>query len=244
MVPSRHSAAPGPSTGHDGPKWLEALALTTHTSLERRIQSSHRPRAACRCPTLTAVPRGAARWGRTDAPSPIPQRHARVGGVMSVTSARESAYAELVAGLLDARDDLATARFDAELAAAQDSGAIDAATARALRWWQRASVRAAVDHARSALPPVLAALDGAQAAAAEDLADAARALDDAMDSLLPAPRVVLPDTEQPGIIDDDETPDPDDEDSPPGRHHTEGTTTTDLTSRRLLVAGLTPLPPR
>jgi hypothetical protein len=162
---------------------------------------------------------------------------------MSVTSARESAYAELVAGLLDARDDLATARFDAELAAAQESGAIDATTARALRWWQRASVRAVVDHARGALPPVLAALDAAQDAAAEDLADAARALDDAMESVLPAPRVALPDADPAGIIDDDEMVEPDD-DSQPGHLDAEGRPSTDLTSRRLLVAGLTPLPPR
>ncbi|HUW15611.1 MAG TPA: hypothetical protein VMW94_00920, partial [Actinomycetes bacterium] len=110
-----------------------------------------------------------------------------------------------MAGLLDARDDVATARFDTELAAAQDSGHIDAATARALRWWQRAAVRAVVDHARGALPPVLAALDQAQAAAVDDLADAARALDDAMESAFPTPRVVPPEPASAGIIDNDLT---------------------------------------
>jgi hypothetical protein len=161
---------------------------------------------------------------------------------MAGTSARESAYAELVAGLLDARDDVATARFDTELAAAQNSGHIDAATARALRWWQRASVRAVVDHARGALPPVLAALDQAQAAAVDDLADAARALDDAMESAFPSPRVVLPEPASAGIIDNDLT-DPDD-DLASGHSEPEAPLPAEGPARRLLVAGLTPLPPR
>jgi hypothetical protein len=159
---------------------------------------------------------------------------------MAGTSARESAYAELVAGLLDARADVATERFDAELAAAQEAGLVDAATARSLRWWQRATVRAAVDHARATLPPVLAALDQAHAAAADDLADAARALDDAMESAFPAPRVALPEPASEGIIDDDR-PAYDEDDAAPGGlpdQHPE------RTPRRLLVAGLTPLPPR
>jgi len=164
---------------------------------------------------------------------------------MAGTSARESAYAELVAGLLDARDDVATARFDAELAAAQDSGHLDAATARSLRWWQRAAVRAAVDHARTALPPVLAALDQAQAAAVDDLADAARALDDAMESAFPTPRVVLPEPAPAGIIDDDDPSARDVEDpAAPGGLETAPAPPTEGPARRLLVAGLTPLPPR
>lgn len=156
---------------------------------------------------------------------------------MAGQSARESAYAELVAGLIDVREDVATARFDAELAHAEADGRIDAATARALRWWQRAAVRAVVDHARTALPPVLAALDRAHDVAAEELAEAERALDDAMALALPTgpeePVVPVPPAPQPAV----EGHPPDEEPSPtPGPHP-------DLTSRRLLVAGLTPLPP-
>ena len=84
-----------------------------------------------------------------------------------------SAYADLVAGVLDARSDSATQAFDAEIAVAESEGRIDARTARALRWWQRESLRALVEHSRTALPPALAALGQAQADAARGSADAA-----------------------------------------------------------------------
>ena len=71
---------------------------------------------------------------------------------------RSSAYAELVSGLLEARHDAASARFDAEVAAAEADGRIDERTARVLRWWQRESVRAVVEHARSVIPPALGCL--------------------------------------------------------------------------------------
>ena len=58
---------------------------------------------------------------------------------------REAAYADLVTGLVDARVDVASERFDAELEAAEASGRLDPATARLLRWWQRESVRAVTD---------------------------------------------------------------------------------------------------
>src|SRR6476620_4658093 len=74
---------------------------------------------------------------------------------------RSSAYAELVSGLLEARHDAASGRFDAEGAAAEADGRIDERTARVLRWWQRESVRAVVEHARSVIPPALGALDEA-----------------------------------------------------------------------------------
>lgn len=147
---------------------------------------------------------------------------------MAGQSARESAYAELVAGLIDARDDIATARFDAELAQAEADGRIDPATARTLRWWQRAAIRAVSDHARTALPPVLAALDRAHDVAVDELAEAARALDDAMAAAFPA--------EPPAATGAELTAE--EPDVPPP-----AVPQTDLTSRRLLVAGLTPLPP-
>lgn len=144
------------------------------------------------------------------------------------TPARESAYAELVAGLLDVRDDVATARFDAELAAAEAEGRIDTATARTLRWWQRAAVRGVVDHARTALPPVLAALDRAHDLAVDEEADAGRALDDAFAATPPEPAAGH------GPVTEVRVP-------------AEAPAAVDLaapeSARRLLVAGLTPLPP-
>jgi hypothetical protein len=81
---------------------------------------------------------------------------------MTTEGARHVAYADLVGGLLDARLDPATERFDAELAAAVAAGTVTGDAARTLRFWQRASVRGLVDHARHVLPPALAALDAAR----------------------------------------------------------------------------------
>jgi len=80
----------------------------------------------------------------------------------TASSGRSQIHAELVAGLVDARDDPATARFDAELDSALARGTITADTAHRLRFWQRASVRLLADHARSVLPAALSALDSSQ----------------------------------------------------------------------------------
>lgn len=77
---------------------------------------------------------------------------------------REPAYAEVVAGLLDATPPTATERFDEALAEAVANG-LDPATARTLRWWHRESVRAVRDHASTVLPPVIAGLVASDAAA-------------------------------------------------------------------------------
>lgn len=89
----------------------------------------------------------------------------------TTSAARRAALADLVAGLLEARQDSAGARFDGELEALERAGEVSPTAARLLRYWQRASVRALVDHARLVLPPTLAALDEA-----DD--DARRAVDD------------------------------------------------------------------
>ena len=81
---------------------------------------------------------------------------------MTTEGARHVAYADLVGGLLDARLDPATERFDEELAAAVAEGTVTGDAARTLRFWQRASVRGLVDHARHVLPPALTALDAAR----------------------------------------------------------------------------------
>lgn len=86
-------------------------------------------------------------------------------------------YSDLVGGLLDARDDPATARFDAELAQAVQRGDLTDDTARRLKFWQRASLRALTDHTRSVLPTALGALDASRREAREDAAAAEDLLD-------------------------------------------------------------------
>jgi hypothetical protein len=78
-----------------------------------------------------------------------------------------SAFADLVAAMLEARHDYATAAFDDALARAEADGSLDPAAARLLRWWQRETVRAVVDHAARVLPPAVLALQEAERAAAE-----------------------------------------------------------------------------
>jgi hypothetical protein len=136
------------------------------------------------------------------------------------SAAMTRAYADLVTGVLDARADLASERFDAEVAAAEAEGRIDARTARVLRWWQRESLRALVEHTRTALPPALAALDQAHVDAARGAGDAAEAWARAVgDSLAPeAPSAPAPEPSVAAPYDLRER------------------------RRRLLVAGLSPVP--
>src|SRR5450432_1689008 len=65
--------------------------------------------------------------------------------------------AALVAALLGVRTDHASARFDAEIDAALAANALDVQTARALRFWQRASVQEVEDSTAGVLPLALAA---------------------------------------------------------------------------------------
>jgi hypothetical protein len=91
-------------------------------------------------------------------------------------------WSDLVGGLLDARTDPATARFDADLAAAVAAGSVTEESAHRLRFWQRASVRALADHARTVLPVALGALAAAGREAetyAEEAATALRAAEPA-----------------------------------------------------------------
>jgi hypothetical protein len=86
-------------------------------------------------------------------------------------------WSDLVGGLLDARTDPATARFDADLAAAVADGSVTQAAAHRLRFWQRASVRALTDHARTVLPVALGAVAAAREDAERYADQAAAALD-------------------------------------------------------------------
>jgi hypothetical protein len=82
-------------------------------------------------------------------------------------------YTALVAALLGVRTDYASSRFDAELTAALAASRLDAATARTLRWWQRASVREVEGYANSVLPVVLATRSEADTRAAIDSEESA-----------------------------------------------------------------------
>jgi hypothetical protein len=77
-------------------------------------------------------------------------------------------YTALVAALLGVRTDYASTRFDTEIAAALAANRLDVATARTLRWWQRASVREVEGYANSVLPVVLATRSEADTTAASD----------------------------------------------------------------------------
>jgi len=80
-------------------------------------------------------------------------------------SSRDAAYIALVDALIALRQDPATQRFDEYLDYAESTSRIDAPTARALRWWQRQSVRGLADHLEEVLPGLLVALERADAAA-------------------------------------------------------------------------------
>jgi len=80
-------------------------------------------------------------------------------------SSRDAAYIALVDALIALRQDPATQRFDEYLDYAESTSRIDAPTARALRWWQRQSVRGLADHLEEVLPGLLVSLERADAAA-------------------------------------------------------------------------------
>ncbi len=146
-----------------------------------------------------------------------------------------AAYADLVAGVLDARSDAASQAFDAEVAAAESEGRIDARTARALRWWQRESLRALVEHAHTALPPALAAVGQAQAEGGRGAADAAEAWARAVGEPLRESSEADPVVAEPMRVAAS---------GQPGGELPPRTTPPDLRERRrrLIVAGLSPLP--
>ena len=75
-----------------------------------------------------------------------------------------AAHRDMVLGLLEARSDPATARFDEALGDAEAAG-LDERLARTLRWWQRESLAQLVEHAATVLPAALVSLDIAESAA-------------------------------------------------------------------------------
>jgi hypothetical protein len=75
-------------------------------------------------------------------------------------TSRQAAYADLVSAVLDLRGPRATQEFDRAVADAVAAGLLPDAVARELKWLQRASLRALVDHAERVLPSTLVALEG------------------------------------------------------------------------------------
>jgi hypothetical protein len=165
------------------------------------------------------------------------------------------AYSDLVGGLLDARDDPATARFDAELATAVERGDVSDDTARRLKFWQRASLRALTDHTRTVLPTALGALEASRREARENAATDADLLDQEVE---PAAE---PDPGSEGTEDTEDTEDTVDEptDPPVGEapaevdlRDTPGTASTSPApgpsslggrAHRMIIAGLVPALP-
>jgi hypothetical protein len=146
---------------------------------------------------------------------------------MTSRRSREGAYSDLIAGLLDVRNDAATERFDAELAAAEEDGRIDAQTSKVLRWWQRESLRTFVEHARVVVPPTLVALEQSATGTDREVEVSARSWARAAGGDTAAAEV-------PPVAD------------PPGQdaESSQVTPPIDISAhrRRLLVAGLTRLP--
>lgn len=92
-------------------------------------------------------------------------------------------YTAVVDALLRGRTDYAGARYDAAVDAALADHRIDVDTARELRWWQRASARAAQEYAATLIPQVVAACERADADAAAEAAELAGSWQQAGDVL-------------------------------------------------------------
>jgi len=130
---------------------------------------------------------------------------------------RSTAYADLLQALIAVRADPATARFDAELARAEADGRLDGPTARALRWWQRETLRGLTDHLADVLPDVLDRLADADDAARDAVHDSERSWQDATRSM-PAAAIASGD----GVSATTPTHAPPGAAQPPGPERTDG----------------------
>ena len=149
---------------------------------------------------------------------------------MNAEPGRLAAYADLVAAVLDLRSSGPRQAFDAALAEAVAAGTVSDDVARQLRWLQRASERAIVEHAEAVLPPALDALQTnvSQAPAPAALAPLGHASQPSEPGTPTEPADPATAAQPP------EPPVPDDPEPAP---------VIELQARRLLVAGLRPLPP-
>lgn len=146
---------------------------------------------------------------------------------------RAAAYADLVAAVLDLRSSVTTRTFDHVVSEAVEGGRLAPDLARELKWLQRQSLLDLVDHAERVLPTTIVALEGV----------AEPDEDDASSEVSPGDEVAAPDV---AVPDSTSPPDP-----PPTPHAAsapappptsappeDSPASVDLTSRRLLVAGL------
>ena len=140
-------------------------------------------------------------------------------GTRSDEPARSAAYADLVSAVLDLRNPASTQDFDAAIAAAVADGRLAEPLARELRWLQRQSLRAVVEHAAQVLPATLVALEAGAPQAA-------------------SPRRAAEEFAAPG---DEAEPQPDPNQQAQAESAEPSPAPVDLTARRLLVAGLRPI---
>jgi hypothetical protein len=108
----------------------------------------------------------------------------------------------IVEALLANRPTIANDRFDAEVAVAVEQGQLEPATARALRYRQRASVRAVETYLQDTLGPILETQRNAARQALADVEDDDVAWEQAaMISALPAePKSAEPEFAEPGFV--------------------------------------------
>jgi hypothetical protein len=134
--------------------------------------------------------------------------------------ARTSAYGDLITAVLDLRPPTATATFDQALSDAVATGQLSESLARQLRSLQRETVRDVIAHASAVLPATLVRLEGSTTEVV-DLPPESGAQAEAAGTMT-----------EPVVLDRVDDPAP-----PPVTD-----TPVDLTARRLLVAGLRPIP--
>ena len=170
---------------------------------------------------------------------------------MDAEAGRAAAYADLVAAVLDLRSPEATRAFDAALSAAVAAGLLPDENARQLRWLQRQSERVVVEHAETVLPPALVALhrsitpsgslaaaDPAQPLGAEPLGTEPPGEQGPEGGPLTSAHLAASDE----VADLAELDDREELDDFDGVEESEPAPVVQLQARRLLVAGLRPLP--
>jgi len=92
-----------------------------------------------------------------------------------MATGQRGVHGDLVSALIDARETPASARFDEELAAAVERGALDPEAAARLHLWHRAAIAEVDDYVRTVLPATLDALAKARADARRRVEETAAA---------------------------------------------------------------------
>lgn len=146
-------------------------------------------------------------------------------GTVNAEPGRLAAYTDLIGAVLDLRAPEPTQTFDAALADAVGAGRLAPELARELRWLQRQTERAIVEHAATVLPPALVALQTTETHHPAQQPHSGS--------------LVAPEPAEPYL---DYLDDLDESDETDELDELEAAPVVQLQSRRLLVAGLRPLP--